>query len=195
MILYPCWCSMAVLSTTPGSIFTVHPLPCHTPLPSIPPSILLPLSPSPDCLSLLLHVSIAERDQGQLWLVLSVHGILWKQYITGNSCQTICIFSPSSLRPSCWYYASSAQLLHPVVMWVNVNLMARHLLCIYRGVSPWSQCIINDVQYLTYVFPKRILVFSLLHDIKWIWGPEPIDAAPFVDFLPGWCRKMLIQVT
>lgn len=98
-----------------GSIFTVHPLlqnhsvtkPYHLSLPSPPfPSSLslsLPLPPLP--LSLLLYVSMAERDQGQLRLVLSVQGILWKQYITGNSCQStspsICVSSPSSLHPSC----------------------------------------------------------------------------------------------
>ena len=82
---------------------------CLTISPSLPfPS--LPLAPSPPLLpplplSLLLYVSMAERDQGQLRLVLSVQRILWKQYITGNSCQStspsICVTSPSSLHPSC----------------------------------------------------------------------------------------------
>lgn len=60
---------------------------CHSALPSLSLSLpsFLPSLPSPHCLSHLLYVSMAERDQGQLWLVLSVRGILWKQYITSNS--------------------------------------------------------------------------------------------------------------
>lgn len=86
-----------ILPSSPGSIFTVHPLlqnHSHTVLPSPPPS--LSLSLSLQCQSLLLYVSMAERDQGQLWFLLSVQGILWKQYIIGNSCQSV---SPSICVP------------------------------------------------------------------------------------------------
>lgn len=71
---------------------------CLTISPSLPFPC-LPLCLSLHCQSLLLYVSMAERDQGQLWFLLSVQGILWKQYITGNSCQSIspsiCVSSPS----------------------------------------------------------------------------------------------------
>lgn len=108
---------------------------CHTALLSLPPP---PRSLSHHRLSHLLYVLMAERDQGQLWLVFSMQGILWKQYITGNSCQSIppsiCVSSPPSRASTTCSNSFFTQLLNPVGMWVNVNLMVCH-----RGISLLSR--------------------------------------------------------
>lgn len=187
-----------ILPSSAGSIFTVHPLlqnhsvtkPYRLSLPSLPfpPSLPRSASPSPRRLSLLLYVSMAERDRGQLRLVLSVRGILWKQYITGNSCQStspsICVSSPPSLQPLVLVLHVVIHSPHSCCIQSECrNLMVCHSLCIWRRSSlslfpgHTRGCSIPPLVF----FPKRIPVFHVFFARQRVdLVARPDEVAPFV---------------
>lgn len=72
---------------------------CHSGSPSLP-ACLLSRSSSPPCLSHLLYVSIAERDLGRLWLVLSVQGHPLEAMLCWQATRAVHMCILSSTSPS-----------------------------------------------------------------------------------------------
>lgn len=101
---------------------------CHSALASFPPFPSLPLALR--CLSLLLYVSATERDPGQLQLgasvrVLPVEAIHYLQLVPIRP-QPPYVSLPCHLsipRATTCSNSFLTQLLHPVTMWLNLDLM------------------------------------------------------------------------